>query len=46
MCWLCSGPAFHDGFDQVRTLREVPVQRADSYVGQVGDLLRRCVYAP
>jgi hypothetical protein len=38
-------PAFHDGFDQVRTLREVPVQRADSYAGQIGDLFRRCVYA-
>jgi hypothetical protein len=38
-------PAFHDGFDQIRTLREVPVQRADPYTGQVGDLLRRCVDA-
>jgi hypothetical protein len=38
-------PAFHDGFDQVRTLREVPVQRADSYAGQVGDLLCRRVHA-
>ena len=38
-------PAFHDGFDQVGALREVPVQRADSYAGQVSDLLRRCVDA-
>src|SRR5690348_5523194 len=38
-------PAFHDGLDQVSTLREVTVQRADSYAGQVGDLLRRRVYA-
>jgi hypothetical protein len=37
--------AFHDGFDEVRALREVPVQGADSYAGQVGDLLGRCVHA-
>jgi len=31
--------------DQVRALREVPVQRADSDAGQIGDLLRGRVHA-
>jgi hypothetical protein len=30
--------ALYHGFNQVRALREVPVQRADSDPGQVGDL--------
>jgi hypothetical protein len=33
------------GLDQVRSLREVPVQRPDSDVGQVGDLLRGRVHS-
>jgi hypothetical protein len=31
--------------DQVRTLREVPVQRSDSDAGQISDLLRGRVHA-
>ena len=33
------------GLDQVRALREMPVQRPDSDAGQVGDLLRGRVHA-
>jgi hypothetical protein len=33
-----------NGLDQVRALREVPVQRADADAGQVGDLLRGRVH--
>ena len=38
-------PRLHDGLDQVRALREVPVQRADAHPGEIGDLLRRGVHA-
>jgi hypothetical protein len=38
-------PALEYGFDQVRALREVPVERADADPGQVGDFLGGCVHA-
>jgi hypothetical protein len=37
--------ALEHGLDQVRALREVPVQRPDPDLGQIGDLLRGRVYA-
>ena len=37
--------ALEHGLDQVRALREVPVQRSDPDAGQVGDLLRGRVHA-